>query len=102
MYPCDEVRRPCSTMTQSLPSPCPHIPCDQQKLTVVFAQPEKERMDIYHTMFLVARRQELHRAPLVESADGSTRILDVGTGTGIWAIDMAESVRVKNGLPLRT
>lgn len=55
-------------------------------------------MDIYHTMFLVARGQKLHRAPLVESADGNTRILDVGTGTGIWAIDMAESVKANNSL----
>ena len=49
-------------------------------------------MDIYHTLFLVARRQQLHGAPLAEPITDGTRILDVGTGTGIWAIDMAESV----------
>ena len=51
-----------------------------------------ERMDIYHTLFLVARHQNLHAAPIVQTGD-RPRILDLGTGTGIWAIDMAESVR---------
>ena len=50
-------------------------------------------MDIYHTMLLVARMQRLHDAPIIGTRDEGTRILDVGTGTGIWAIDMAESVR---------
>ena len=50
-----------------------------------------DRMDIYHKIFLVARREELHKAPLIPNYDGP-RILDIGTGTGIWAIDMAESV----------
>jgi ubiquinone/menaquinone biosynthesis C-methylase UbiE len=49
-------------------------------------------MDIYHKVFLVARRERLHKAPLVPNYDGP-RILDIGTGTGIWAIDMAESVK---------
>jgi len=48
-------------------------------------------MDIYHKVFLVARREHLHKAPLIPNYDGP-RILDIGTGTGIWAIDMAESV----------
>lgn len=48
-------------------------------------------MDIYHKVFLVARRDQLHKAPLTPNYDGP-RILDIGTGTGIWAIDMAESV----------
>ena len=48
-------------------------------------------MDIFHTLFLVARHQRLHDAPDPPNEDGS-RILDVGTGTGIWAIDMAELV----------
>jgi len=45
-------------------------------------------MDIYHKLFSVARRDLLHQAPVLQS--GETRILDLGTGTGIWAIDMAE------------
>lgn len=49
-------------------------------------------MDIYHTMFLVARHERLHDSPISGPINNNTRILDVGTGTGIWAIDMAESV----------
>ena len=48
-------------------------------------------MDIFHKLFLVARNESLHQAPLIPNYDGP-RILDLGTGTGIWAIDMAELV----------
>lgn len=51
-------------------------------------QPEKDRMDIYHKLFAVARRDTLHQAPIPQQ--WNPRILDVGCGTGIWAIDMAE------------
>lgn len=54
-------------------------PCDE---------PEKDRMDIYHKLFAVARRDQLHQAPMPQHWE--PRILDVGCGTGIWAIDMAE------------
>ncbi len=46
-------------------------------------------MDIFHKFFEVARRGVLHAAPITANYDG-LRILDLGTGTGIWAIDMAE------------
>lgn len=52
-------------------------------------QQEKDRMDIFHKIFLVARKEELHKVQLVPNYE-SPRILDLGTGTGIWAIDMAE------------
>ena len=48
-------------------------------------------MDIFHKLFLVARHDILHSAPLIPNQP-PMRILDLGTGTGIWAIDMAESV----------
>jgi ubiquinone/menaquinone biosynthesis C-methylase UbiE len=51
-------------------------------------QPEKDRMDIYHKLFAVARREMLHQAPIPPHPEA--RILDLGCGTGIWAIDMAE------------
>jgi ribosomal protein L11 methylase PrmA len=47
-------------------------------------------MDIYHKLFAVARREQLHQAPFAAHAQSQPRILDVGCGTGIWAIDMAE------------
>lgn len=40
-------------------------------------------------MFLVVRHNELHRAPMIKN-HLPARILDLGTGTGIWAIDMAD------------
>lgn len=57
---------------------------------VAFAQPEKDRMDIYHKLFEVARRGALHQAPITVNPYDPPRILDLGCGTGIWAIDMAE------------
>ncbi|KAA8909089.1 TAM domain methyltransferase [Sphaerosporella brunnea] len=48
---------------------------------------EQERMDIAHEMFFSLFDGQLHKAPL---ADNPQNILDVGTGTGIWAVDMAD------------
>ncbi|TVY71330.1 Secondary metabolism regulator [Lachnellula suecica] len=56
------------------------LPCDET---------EMDRMDIYHKFYSVARREHLHSAPFTPNYDGP-RILDLGTGTGIWAIDMAD------------
>jgi methylase of polypeptide subunit release factors len=44
-------------------------------------------MDLAHEIMLQALGGALHKAPLVGNPQ---RILDVGTGTGIWAIDMAD------------
>lgn len=44
------------------------------------------RLDLYHEIYLVAWNDNLHEAPLTTPH----RILDIGTGTGIWAIDMAD------------
>jgi predicted RNA methylase len=59
-------------------------------LAYLFLQDEKDRMDIYHKIFEVARRGVLHVTPIVENDNDRARILDLGCGTGIWAIDMAE------------
>ncbi|RPB08023.1 S-adenosyl-L-methionine-dependent methyltransferase [Morchella conica CCBAS932] len=52
------------------------VPNDQQ---------EQDRMDVVHQMMYLLLDNELHLSPLKEPR----RILDVGTGTGVWAIEMA-------------
>ncbi|KAF8540767.1 S-adenosyl-L-methionine-dependent methyltransferase [Trichophaea hybrida] len=48
---------------------------------------EQDRLDLHHEIFLQLLDGKLHIAPI----KNPHRILDVGTGTGIWAIDMADS-----------
>jgi len=49
---------------------------------------EQDRLDFYHHMFLQFLGGKLYIAPL----QNPQRVLDVGTGTGIWATDFAECV----------
>lgn len=84
MYPCDEV----SFFQRVLRATARKGLSKRRANPARAAQPEKDRMDIYHKLFLVARRDQLHQAPL--PTQWRPRILDLGTGTGIWAIDMAE------------
>ncbi len=77
MFPCDEVSAPCC-------HGCSSTRCS------LSGQQEKNRLDIFHKFFLVARQDQLHSAPLHPlPPDEKHMILDLGTGTGIWAIDMA-------------
>ncbi len=46
-------------------------------------EPEQEREDMKHAMIVNLMNGKLHLAPL----ENPQRVLDVGTGTGIWAID---------------
>ncbi|KAJ4287188.1 hypothetical protein N0V90_012586 [Kalmusia sp. IMI 367209] len=46
----------------------------------------KEILDFAHHMYLLTLDRKLHLAPI----SNPQRILDAGTGTGIWAIDMAD------------
>jgi SAM-dependent methyltransferase len=48
---------------------------------------EQERLDLLHHIFRLILNGALFRAPLPPHPQ---RILDFGTGTGIWAIDMAD------------
>jgi ubiquinone/menaquinone biosynthesis C-methylase UbiE len=50
-------------------------------------QAEQDRMDLFHEIMLQLLDGKLHKAPLESNPQ---RILDVGTGTGIWAVDMAD------------
>ena len=52
------------------------LPCDEQ---------EQDRLDILHKVMMITRGGRLSNAPHRANA----RILDLGCGTGIWAIDMA-------------
>ncbi|KAF8446835.1 TAM domain methyltransferase [Terfezia claveryi] len=47
---------------------------------------EQRRLDLYHHIFGLLLDGKLYTAPLKHPQ----RILDVGTGTGLWAIDFAE------------
>ncbi|KAH9227923.1 hypothetical protein K456DRAFT_1741990 [Colletotrichum gloeosporioides 23] len=51
---------------------------------------ENERLDLQHTMFLLTFNDRLGNAPLNNPGAKVGRVLDVGTGTGIWAIDFAD------------
>ncbi len=49
---------------------------------------EQNRLDLYHHMTKLLLDGKLHLAPI---GSNPQRILDLGTGTGIWAIDMGQS-----------
>ena len=48
---------------------------------------EQDQGDLQHCKFTLCLNVKLHLAPIAETP---RKILDLGTGTGIWAIDMAE------------
>ncbi|KAF1953810.1 S-adenosyl-L-methionine-dependent methyltransferase [Byssothecium circinans] len=48
---------------------------------------ENDRLDLYHHIMTLRMDGALHYAPIGEEPG---RILDLGTGTGIWAIDMGD------------
>ncbi|KAJ5864248.1 uncharacterized protein N7529_006164 [Penicillium soppii] len=51
-------------------------------------EPEQDRQDLLHHVRNLVLHGRLFRAPL---SDNIQRILDIGTGTGIWAIDAADA-----------
>ena len=93
MYPCDEVRQPKQQSSTFW-----------TVLITITLQTEMERLDIYnHIIYTVARKGELHKVPLIPTGETlpRLRILDVGCGTGIWAIEMAEYVWFSAGFMAR-
>ncbi|ATY58519.1 methyltransferase LaeA [Cordyceps militaris] len=49
---------------------------------------ETDRCDTFHKFFQLARKNQVFSYPILR---GNARVLDLGTGTGIWAIDVAEN-----------
>ncbi|KAK1831172.1 secondary metabolism regulator LAE1 [Podospora conica] len=47
---------------------------------------QNDALDLHHHMTLLLHHDKLHLAPL----DNPQSVLDVGTGTGLWAIDFAD------------
>ncbi|KAN0108726.1 S-adenosyl-L-methionine-dependent methyltransferase [Hyaloscypha variabilis] len=50
---------------------------------------EQDRLDLQHHLFTLTFDGKLHIAPIEELKGGVHNVLDIGTGTGIWAIDFA-------------
>lgn len=48
---------------------------------------EQDRNDLQHAKFMLLLRERLYLAPI---ADDPQQILDLGTGSGIWSMDMAD------------
>lgn len=48
-----------------------------------------DRLDLQHHLFLLTQEGKLHLAP-IEKDHPLHLVLDVGTGTGIWAIDFGK------------
>ncbi|KAL4946356.1 hypothetical protein BDV06DRAFT_136748 [Aspergillus oleicola] len=55
-------------------------------------QEEQDRLEITHHLFTLLTGGDLYRAPLTSQQQElkPKRILDIGTGTGTWALDVAE------------
>ena len=83
MYPCDEV----GLIIRAADLSCEEHSKTTERKGKLISQMEKIRMDMLHDVML-AIRPGLHSASIRSKQD--VRILDLGTGTGIWAIDMAE------------
>ncbi|EAS34726.3 TAM domain methyltransferase [Coccidioides immitis RS] len=50
---------------------------------------EQDRLDLQHHIYNMILGGELYRAPI---PPGTSKILDLGTGTGSWAIDVADKL----------
>lgn len=54
-------------------------------------QEERERLDKLNQFFFLVRGRKAFSCPARRGAqDSPTSVLDLGTGTGIWAIQVAE------------
>jgi len=51
-------------------------------------EPELDRLDLHHALMVKGIGDKLYLAPIVK--EKQNRILDIGTGTGIWAMSMGD------------
>ncbi|KPM45612.1 hypothetical protein AK830_g936 [Neonectria ditissima] len=51
---------------------------------------EQERLNLQHHLFLITFEDKLHLSPAGLNGDKLQNVLDVGTGTGVWAMDFAD------------
>lgn len=56
---------------------------------------QNDQLDIAHHMFLLLLDNKLHLAPI----ENPQRVLDLGCGTGIWCMDMADGASISPGTP---
>lgn len=52
--------------------------------------PEVHRLNEQHLLITAAKDGKLHNAPLPDPMKSDVRILDVGCGSGIWCVQMAQ------------
>ncbi|KAI1017179.1 hypothetical protein LB505_001973 [Fusarium chuoi] len=62
----------------------------RQFITNVTLQSEQERLDLQHHLFTLTLGGKLFLSPIGDTKHLS-RVLDAGTGTGVWAIDFADA-----------
>ena len=51
---------------------------------------EQERLDLQHHLFLLTFEDRLYLSPAGSGSHKLQKVLDVGTGTGLWALDFAD------------
>ncbi|KAK2028819.1 S-adenosyl-L-methionine-dependent methyltransferase, partial [Colletotrichum zoysiae] len=52
---------------------------------------ENDRLDLQHNIYLLTLDYKLGLAPPNDDNSGVRRVLDIGTGTGLWAIEFGDS-----------
>ncbi|KAJ4244027.1 hypothetical protein NW762_014640 [Fusarium torreyae] len=51
---------------------------------------EQDRLDLQHHLFLITFDNKLYLSPAGRNGHQVQNVLDVGTGTGLWAMDFAD------------